>query len=151
MTAIDELKVRARILHKKIQATDVRLRDCLSRVATDFGFANWPQAKAVLSGNGEVSDFGTMLCPPRNGGGHLNLWYARYEEAAAARESCQGYLLAYRRQFFVVDRYYIEDMGLDPDDADWAELGFDWVRPRSLAARARLYDKLVATFPREGR
>ncbi len=171
---IRELKVRAEILHKRIQAHDarflkrlralpecrrssdeqlleaaatIRRRDCLNVIATELGFPNWPQAKAALTGAGDVVEFGTLLYPVR--GGHLNRWYARYEEAAPVREACNGYLLAYKRHYLVVDRYFIESLGLDPDDADWNELGFDWVRPASLAARTRLYGKLIARLPRE--
>jgi hypothetical protein len=48
-----------------------------------------------------------------------------------------------------VDRFYIESLGLDPDDHDWQAIGFDWVRPRDVDARTRLYAKLVAALPRE--
>ena len=174
--AIHELKIRAEILHKRITARDsralkrlrvlaafrrssdehlveiaatIRRRDCLTAIAAELGFANWPQAKSALTGQGQTTDFGTLLCPLTLAGGHINRWYTRYEEAAEARATCQGYLLAYRRQYLVVDRYYIEDLGLDPQDEDWEAIGFDWVRPRSVAARARLYAKLVAGLPRE--
>ena len=174
--AIRELKIRAEILHKRITARDshalkrlrllaafrrssdedlvkiaptIRRRDCLTTIAAELGFANWPQAKNALTGQGQTTDFGTLLCPRTLAGGHINRWFARYEEAAEARGACQGYLLAYRRQYLVVDRYYVEDLGLDPEDADWETIGFDWVRPRSLAARTRLYAKLVTGLPRE--
>jgi hypothetical protein len=54
-----------------------------------------------------------------------------------------GYLLAYRRHFFIVDRYSIETLGLHPDDPDWELIGRDWVRPRRADARERLYAKLI--------
>jgi hypothetical protein len=167
MDAIQELKVRAEILHKRIAANDpaavarlralpvsrrtaeVRRRDCLAVIAAELGFPNWPQAKHTLTTEEDITDFGDLLCPPRFGGGHINRWFARYEEAAAVRETCLGYLLAYRRQFLVVDRYYIEDLGLDPEDADWDALGFDWARPANPAARVRLYAKLIAALPRD--
>ena len=146
--AITELKVRAEILQGR-SAPGTKLRDCLTAVAKEFGFQNWPQAKNVLTGEGEIDDFGTLLCPPVLGGGHINRWYARYEEAAEVRESVQGYLLAYRRQFLVVDRFYVESMRLDPNDADWEAIGFDWVHPKSVAARTRLYGKVIGAMPRK--
>ncbi len=173
--AIDELKVRAEILQRRLQAGDpralarlrklpafrrasdgdlagcgaaMRRQDCLALIAAELGFPNWPQAKDALTGEAVPADFGTLLCP-RRCGGHINLWFARYEEASAVREARQGYLLAFRRQFFVVDRYYIEDLCLNPDDPDWEALGFDWARPKSVAARGRLYSKLIAGLPRE--
>jgi hypothetical protein len=167
--ATRELKIQAEILHTRIRALDtrylgrlriltscrrssdeqliamaaaIRRRDCLAVIAAELGFANWRQMKAALSGDGEVLEFGTLLYPDCGAG--LNRWYTRYEDAATVRAACHGYLLAYRRQYLVVDRDYIESLGLDPADADWRELGFDWVRPASLAARTRLYDKLIA-------
>jgi hypothetical protein len=60
------------------------------------------------------------------------------------RENVQGYLLAHRRQFPVVDRFYVENMRPDPNDPDWEAIGFDWVHPKSVAARTRLYGKVIA-------
>ncbi|MGH9614097.1 MAG: hypothetical protein ACRD4P_13565 [Bryobacteraceae bacterium] len=173
MDAIQELKTRAEILHKRIAARDgralarlralpelrrasdesltglaatIRRQDCLTVIAAELGFSNWPQAKAAITGEGDVTEFGTLLY---RGGGHLNQWFARYEEAAPARVASNGYLLAYKRQYLVVDRYFIESLGLDPDDPDWIELDYDWVRPASMSARTRLYGKLIAGLPRE--
>jgi hypothetical protein len=55
----------------------------------------------------------------------------------------RGYLLAYRRYFFIVDRYFIETLGLLPEDPDWELIGRDWVKPRQMDARARLYGTLI--------
>jgi hypothetical protein len=57
---ITELKVRAEILQGR-SAPGTKLRDCLTAVAKEFGFQNWPQAKNVLTGEGEIDDFGTLL------------------------------------------------------------------------------------------
>jgi hypothetical protein len=141
MEAIQELKVRAEILHKRL-GDGYQRKDCLQMIAAEFGFPNWPAAKAAISGDGVVSDFGTLLYPVR--GGHINLWYSRYEDAAPVREARNGYLLAYKRQFLVVDRFFIESLGLDPDDEDWHEIGYDWARPWNVQARTRLYGKLIA-------
>jgi hypothetical protein len=184
MDAIRELKTRAEILHRRIQANDhhaigrlrvlpefrrasyehltaaigaIRRRDCLTVIAAELGFASWPEAKTAISGDGPVvdpgvgpgADFGTMLYSGPRCAAHLNRWYRTYEEAAADRAASSGYLLAYKRQYLVVDRYFIESLGLDPADPDWEGLGFDWVRPKSLAARSRLYAKLVIRLPRE--
>ena len=180
MDAIRELKTRAEILHRRIQANDhhaigrlrvlpelrrasyehltaatatIQRRDCLTIIAAELGFASWPQAKTAISGDGSGvgpgADFGTILYSGDHCAGHLNRWYKTYEEAAADRAASKGYLLAYKRQYLVVDRYFIESLGLDPADPDWETLGFDWVRPKSFAARSRLYAKLVMRLPRE--
>lgn len=174
--AIEEIKVRAAILHRRIQAgdgaalkrlrmlpdyrrlsvdslkaaaPDVQRRHCLSVIAAELGFSSWPRAKQAISGSHDTGDFGTLLCPTRCAV-YLNGWYRTYEEAAADRAARGGYLLAYRMQFLVTDRGYIETLGLDPDDPDWQAMGHDWARPRDAAARARLYGKLIAALPREG-
>jgi hypothetical protein len=176
MDAIRELKTRAEILHRRIQTNDhraigrlrvlpdfrrasyehlaaatsgIQRRDCLTVIAAELGFASWPQAKSAISGDGPIEDFGTLLYPGVRCDGHLNRWYKSYEDAAADRASSGGYLLAYKRQYLVVDQYFIQSLGLDPADPDWEGLGFDWVRPKKVAARARLYAKLVACLPRE--
>jgi hypothetical protein len=160
--AIGELRVRAEILHKKVKRGDpgalARLRkrraagmrrlDCLNAIAAELGFHGWDEAKRVLSGGEPSGDFGTLLWSDPCGA-HFNRWYRTYEEAAAVWREGGGYLLAYRRHYVIVDRYYIESLGLDPDDRDWETLGFNWVEPRIPAARARIYAKLVANLPRE--
>jgi len=173
--AIRELKVRAELLHKRIQSGDaralarlralaefrratpeslaaltptIRRRHCLAAIAAELGFASWREMKEVMTGEAGSAGFGKLLCPDRCAT-HLNIWCKTHAEAAAIRKQRSGYLLAYRNQYFVVDRYYIESLGLDPDDRDWAEIAFDWAKPLNVAARTRLYNKLVARLPRE--
>jgi len=162
---IADLKDRARILHRQIDAGDpdalrrvrqlddfrglaadasrerVRRRHCLAAIATELGFDGWPHAVAVLSGK-ESRDFGTLLYP-RGADAHWNIWSASYEEAKAIREQHGGYLLAYRRHYFIADRHFITTIGLNPDDPDWQLIGRDWVKPRRVEARERLYGELI--------
>jgi hypothetical protein len=172
--ATRELKVRAEILHKQIQdgdaaarlrlralpehrrssaegleaiAPEIQRRHCLNVVAAELGFANWTHAKSVLTGEEPVTNFGDLLCPPKCAQ-HLNHWCRTHEEAVELRNQTGGYLLAFRHQFLVVDRHYIRTLGLDPDDPDWKALGHDWARPRDVAARTRLYHKLIEHLPR---
>ena len=176
--AIQELKIRAEILHHRIKAGDsgalkrlralpqfrraaseelaaaaktIRRADCLTMVAIELGFANWPQASGVISGDErDPQNFGTLLSPPI-AGALLNSWYRSYDDAAADRERLGGYLLGYRHQFFIASRFYIKDtLRLDPDDPDWQAIGFDWVRPADAGARTRLYSKLIARLEQIG-
>ena len=138
---IADLKARARILHRHIDAghpdalarvqqlaefrglaadairEGVRRRHCLAAIATELGFDGWPHAVAVLSGK-ESRDFGTLRYP-HGGEAHWNIWSASYEEAKTIREQHGGYLLAYRRQYFIADRHFIKTIGLNPDEPDW--------------------------------
>jgi hypothetical protein len=162
--AVTSLKHYARILHRRIQQgepqavrtlrvlrefadTDpaqlsgaIQHKHCLTASALQIGFQSWPHALEVLEGRAE--DFGTLLYPSTCYG-HYNIWSAHYDEARGIREEHGGYLLAYRRQFLIVDGHYIESLGLDPEDPDWKAIGRDWVKPADPAARARLYEKLV--------
>jgi hypothetical protein len=162
---ISDLKAHARILHRQVGQRDphavartrqlaefkghdpsslpasIKRRHCLAIVARELGFQGWPHAVGVLRGV-DSSDFGTLLYPD-GADVHWNIWSASYGEARAIREQHGGYLLAYRRHFFIVDRYFIETLGLQPEDPDWDLIGRDWVKPRQPDARERLYGKLI--------
>lgn len=162
---IDHLKSRARILHRGVGARNLadidrvrvvdeladldddaviaaaRRRHCLNAVAREIGFESWGHASSILSGR-SAFDFGTLLSPA-NANVHWNIWSASYDEARTIRDECDGYLLAYKRHFFIADRHYVAMLGLDPDDPDWARIDRDWVRPGDMDARTRLYAKLI--------
>ncbi|MCH9650128.1 MAG: hypothetical protein K0U98_17965 [Deltaproteobacteria bacterium] len=162
---IQDLKSYARILHRQVQHGDrdarrrlrqlkelnaidsdslgetTQRRHCLAVVAQELGFSGWSQASAVLAGQ-ETEDFGTLLYP-KGAFAHSNIWSASYGEAARIREETGGYLLVYRRQFFIVDQHFIETLGLDPKHPDWEGIGWDWARPRDSEARQRLYAEVV--------
>jgi hypothetical protein len=165
---IQEIKVRAEILQKRIEqgdtsslarlrvlpelrkatpealqefVTTIQRKHCLAVASREFGFAGYQHAVRVLSGDEAESDFGTLLYPGRCGA--LNHWYATYEEARDLRREVNGYLLAYKRHFFVADGYFVASLGLDPADPDWDAIGRDWVKPCDPVARRRLYSKLV--------
>jgi hypothetical protein len=112
-------------------------------IAKELGFDGWQHAVRVLEGE-ETQNFGTLLHGP-GAAGHWYIWSASYEEARAIRAEHGGYLLPYRHQFMIVDRHYIESLGLDPDDANWAELDRDWLSSASPRARAELCARLVRT------
>lgn len=71
----------------------------------------------------------------------LSRWYTTYEDARASLKAKGGYLLPYENHFFVTDREAIQELVLDPDDPDWARIGWDWVRPRDVDAWRRLKEK----------
>lgn len=64
----------------------------------------------------------------------LNRWFTTYAEARAALDADGGYLLPHAGQFFVTEREGVRELGLDPDDPNWARIGWDWVRPADPAA-----------------
>ncbi|WP_394834956.1 hypothetical protein LVJ94_51500 [Pendulispora rubella] len=178
MDPIHELKVRADILHARLEsndggalarlrvlpelhraddatlrtkAADVRRKHCLSVVARECGFASWEHARHVLGGHTDVDDFGTLL-HAKNAGGILNQWFASYAEAFAAQRSLpdrpRHYLLAYKRHLLITGPSFVEALGMDPDDPDWEAIGWDWVHPIDAAARSRLYYKRLVAMRR---
>jgi hypothetical protein len=67
----------------------------------------------------------------------LNRWFSNYDEAREARDGGGGFLLPYRRHFFVCEA----DVGLEPEDADWERVGWDCARPADEAAYRRLREQ----------
>jgi len=137
-SVVDDLKHRARIRQR---TTQEKRREALAAIATELGFSGWPHAVAILTGK-RSDDFGTLLYP-RGSDVFTNIWSASYEEARRIREQNGGFLLAYKKHFFITDRNFVEHLGLDPDDADWELIGRDWARPKDPAARERLYARLL--------
>lgn len=72
----------------------------------------------------------------------LNRWFSSYEEARAVLDSGSGgFLLPYRRHFYVCDAEVIRALGLEPDDPDWERVGRDGARPADAEAFGRLREK----------
>jgi hypothetical protein len=162
---VEELKDKARLLHKAVEAGDVEAvarvrglpdfkgmavdaippavqrKHCLSALAREIGFSGWSHAVTVLDGR-PSDDMGTLLSPP-GAAAHWNIWSASYDEARQIREEHGGYLLAYKRHFFIVDRHYVEMLGLDPEDPRWERMARDWARPRDATARREMYAMLI--------
>jgi hypothetical protein len=71
----------------------------------------------------------------------LNRWFSKYDEARASLLSDGGFLMPYRKHFYVCDAEVIRAMGLDPEDEDWERIGHDCARPADREAYARLREK----------
>ena len=130
----------------------VQRKHCLAVVAREVGFGNWNHALSVLRGDLAEPDFGTLLYDAEGCRGTLNAWFANHPEARAHLSSQRDrgghvFLLAYKRQFVVVDSHFVEGLGLDPEDPDWKILHYDWLGP-ARAARQRLYAKRLAAVGR---
>ena len=160
---LDEMKRRARALHKAARADDpeawrrlrrlpelrkaapdpsgVQRRHALAAVARELGFEGWSHAVAVLKG-AETERFGALMYPPHCSA-HWNIWSASYEEARSIHEAHGGYLLPYAHHFVIVDRHFLETLGVSAEDPDWARIGADFVRPACPEARHRLVERVV--------
>ena len=160
---LEELKVRARVRlngEKRAGAGEGRkLRHCLHEVARETGFSDWEHARRVLGGEASAQDdMGSMWHAPACNA-MLNEWHA---DVAAARAALRPgrYLLPFHRQFVVVDAGYVRELGVDPADPAWTEIGFDLVagyagpawqalaRQRLRAPRASFHPPRPALQPR---
>jgi hypothetical protein len=74
-------------------------------------------------------------------GGYLNSWFANYPEAKSYLQATGGFLLPYKKQFFICNANYIKQIGFEPDDPNWKLIGYDWVVPDDKKAWQRLYKK----------
>jgi hypothetical protein len=123
----------------------VRRKHALAVIAHEHGHASWAELKQAL---GESEDapprLDTEAFFARNRGAFLNRWFSSYEEALASLRAMGGYLFPFREQFFITDASFLAALGVDPSDADWARMGFNWVEPLDPAARDRLEQKLIA-------
>ncbi len=172
---VEELKDKARVLHASVKRQDaagvarlrtlpelksldetalleqVQRKHCLAVIARELGFSGWSHAVAILEGR-PSEDMGTLLSPP-GAAAHWNIWSAHYEEARSIRAEHGGYLLAYKRHFFVVDRSLHRDPGSRSGrrsmGTDGAGLGSARRRDRTSRAVRRAHSPapVSLTFP----
>jgi len=144
LSPIEELKIQAKKHHKAQSSnpdaalcTDkpLRLKDSQSVIARKYGFRHWDHAREVLQGS-FCRDYGTFWYHPKCTG-LLNLWCASYKEANSQQKAQGGFILPYKNQYLVVERHYLELLGLDSRDKHWAAINFDWCSG-DIASRQQL-------------
>jgi hypothetical protein len=132
---------RLRILSKfqNNSVTDIinqaKRKDALLIIALEKGFDSWLQLKNY---------FYRILSSPFEDnyvGGFLNLWFTRYVDAKSQQKKQGGYLLPYKKQYFLANEEYIKALGLDPFDPDWKLIDWDWVKAKDKNALNRLFQK----------
>lgn len=106
----------------------IQLKHALSVIALENGFQSWVDLKIQIN----------FIA-----GGYLNLWFANYEEAKSYLKSSGGFLLPYKKQFFICDTNYLKHIGFEPDDSDWKKIDYDWVVPADQEAWRQLYKKWI--------
>jgi hypothetical protein len=137
-SSLESLKIKAKLLQKakrKIGQT-LQLKDALDKIARLSGFPNWRELKEVTEE--------TELFLPSPSSAYWKTWYASYEEALAHLEKGDGFLLPYRKQFFICDTHWIAELGVSADDADLALVGRNWAEPKDRAAWERVLAKIRA-------
>ena len=135
LSLAEEAAKRVRLLHVfkhlslVVLREQVRRKHALAVIALENTYISWEHLKLSL----EPINFYPEHCV-----GFLNHWFSSYGEAKAHLMNAGGYLLPHKNQFFVCGAAYIQALGLDPKDADWQAVGFDWVEPSQPEAWLRL-------------
>ncbi len=122
-----------------------QLKHALAIVAQEAGFSGWAALKGAHGG----VDFAEFFAAPGLGDS-LNVWFAAYDEARAFHAANGGLLLPYRRHYFVSSLALLDRLGFESGHADWAAIGYDFARPVSAAAHARIKAALERRFGRKG-
>jgi hypothetical protein len=125
-----------RALHEDALLEALQRRHCLAVLARELGLNGWSHLTALWSSE-TAHDWGKLFYPAQCGG-HWNIWSSLLDEARAIRREHGGFLLPYRHQFVIVERDFIEDLGVNSEHPDWARIGRNWLEPGDLAARHRL-------------
>ena len=110
----------------EILLQEIKRKHALAVIAIENGFNSWVELKMQVH----------FIV-----GGYLNLWFPNYKEAKTQLESAGGFLLPYKKQFFICNAEYLKQIGFNPDDPDWNAIAYDWAEPADLAAWQRLYKK----------
>ncbi len=117
---------------------DLQLKHALAVVAGEAGFAGWTELKQSRNG----VDFSEIFAAPGLKDS-INHWFRNYDEAKAHHLAHGGVLLPYRHQAFVTSLDILPRLGYDLDDPDWRDIGYDFVRPASAEAHARIKTRLT--------
>jgi hypothetical protein len=130
-----------------MKSEQIKLKHALNIIAHEHDFDSWAEFKQQLERQElyraykQKDPYYTLLYPQRCRR-FMNEWHSNYEVANTELGRLGGYLLPYKNQFFICESAYIEELGLDPDDPDWALIGWNWVLPDDLEAWKRLDSKL---------
>lgn len=134
-------------LDEIVKPERIKRKHALAVIAQEHGFESWGDFKQHLERKDKLAqlrgDYHTLHYPPRCRGFILE-WHADYAVASQSLGHSGGYLFPYKKQFFICEAPYIAELGLDPDDADWERIGYNWVKPNDPEAWQRLNHKLQA-------
>ncbi len=114
-------------------------KHALAVVALEAGFSSWASLKQSL----DAPDLDLDFFGSSQFGGSTNHWFRNYQEAKKHLVQNGGYLFPYRNQCFITQISFIESLGMDPADQDWARIDYDWVSPKCPHAWFRLKNKLL--------
>lgn len=136
--ALKHFKSLAEFFDKEAMSiiNQAKRKHALIIVAKLHGFSSWNQFKKMHEGL--ISESFVDIYQ----GGFLNNWFASYQEAKAHQNNFQGFLLPYKKQFFICDADFINFIGFDADNPDWSLIAYDWIKPANTKSWSRLNKQL---------
>jgi hypothetical protein len=157
LSAIQELKIRSKILLKRSQAADSplvslskgkapQLKHALLYSARQVGFQDWQHAQSILACSqplNQQQDCGKFWYA-KACGSLLNTWCANYAEALAQQAIQGGIILPYKTQYVLATASYIEALGLSADEPLWQSLKYNWCEGDSESRQRLAYQRLIA-------
>ncbi|MBI3258727.1 MAG: hypothetical protein HYZ54_04520 [Ignavibacteriae bacterium] len=113
------------------QGKAMRLKHALAVIALENGEPDWTSFKR------KITEEDCLY--PQTWSAHFNTWYVNYDEAKDHLGKTGGYLLSYRRHYFICEVGYIQALGLSQFEDEWERIGYDWVHPADKEAWKRLF------------
>lgn len=135
---IQKLKAKAKLLQKSKRRAGaaIRLKEAFRILARAAGFNDWRDLRDAVDATG-------AFCPP-GASAFWQAWFASYPEAREYHAGHGGFLIPYRRQFFVCEAAYVEFLGIPLGDPDLERAGKNWAEPADRAAYHRLLKRIQA-------
>jgi len=125
MDRIIKLKSQAKKLAKD---KDIKIKVALDLLAQENQFPNWKSYKNA------TDTFWYQKSSP-----FFNHWFARRSDAQEHQQQNGGFLLTYKGQYFVVEKEYIEYVGLDPENPVWQIINFDVSTSNALNKLSKVF------------
>jgi hypothetical protein len=146
---LDEYKTQASLLLKaarlknpaalqrfKDLPKEIKRKHALAVIAAEQGFISWADLKTHCEEAAFAAVFEKSMTSA-----FLNHWFNNYAEAKQQHKITGGFLLPYKKQFFICEANYLKQIGFDPEDPNWQLIDWDWVKPKNKTAREHLYKK----------
>ncbi|WP_427982982.1 hypothetical protein [Agarivorans sp.] len=157
LSAIQELKIRSKILLKQSQSADSplvnlskgkapQLKHALLYTARQAGFNDWQHAQSILACSqplNQQQDCGKFWYA-KACASLLNTWCTNYAEALEQQALQGGIILPYKTQYVLASPMYMEALGLGTEHTLWQSLKHNWCEGEPAARQMLAYQRLMA-------
>ncbi len=113
-------------------ADAVQLKHAYKVIAYENNYDTWAALKHFVIEND---------CLYKSSGvAYIHQWFNNYRQAEAYHQKHGGYLLAFWKDFVVCGKEYINCIGLGNYEAEWKNIGYNWIKPANDKAFLLLKD-----------